>query len=107
MPLSSTSSRTVPFQVAGAVWRAWQRAHGRTLIRGRTSDSSARSSARLDDQRVLALVHWQGHGKRSGVDLKHVRSTGAQVFHVRDGKVHRFVHYWDREHALADLDLKE
>jgi ketosteroid isomerase-like protein len=59
----------------------------------------------LDDQRVLVLVHWSGRGKRSGVQLSHVRSTGAQLFHVHDGQVTKFIHYWDRERALADLGL--
>jgi ketosteroid isomerase-like protein len=59
----------------------------------------------LDDERVLVLVRWGGRGKRSGVELSQMRATGAQLFHVREGKVAKFVHYWDRERALADLGL--
>jgi ketosteroid isomerase-like protein len=59
----------------------------------------------LDDERVLVLVRWVGRGKRSGARLEHVRSTGAQLFHVRDGQVTKFVHYWDRDRALDDLGL--
>jgi ketosteroid isomerase-like protein len=61
----------------------------------------------LDDKSVLALVHWVGHGKRSGLELGQIRSEGAQIFHVRAGRVLRFAHYWDRERALADLGLEE
>jgi ketosteroid isomerase-like protein len=61
----------------------------------------------LDGERVLVLVHWVGQGKRSGLELAHMRSTGAQLFHVREAQVTRFIHYWDRDHALADLGLKE
>ena len=59
----------------------------------------------LDGERVLVLVQASGHGKTSGLDLGEMRTKAAQVFHVRDGKVTRFVFYWDRDRALADLGL--
>jgi len=59
----------------------------------------------LDDQRVLVLDHRSGRGKTSGLDLGQVRTTGARLFHIREGKVTRLVIYLDRERALADLGL--
>jgi ketosteroid isomerase-like protein len=58
----------------------------------------------VDDERVLVLVRRRGRGKASGMD---VATKGATVFHIRDGNVTKFVSYWDRERALADLGLKE
>src|SRR5207253_5493115 len=59
----------------------------------------------LDDERVLVLIHYHGRGKASGVDLGEIGATSAQLYHVRDGKVTRWVSYWDRERAFADVGL--
>lgn len=59
----------------------------------------------LNGERVLALQRFSVRGKTSGLDLRQVR--GANLFHVRGGKVTRLVLYWDRERALADLGLVE
>jgi ketosteroid isomerase-like protein len=59
----------------------------------------------LDDERVLVLVDWSGHGKTSGLELGRIRTPAAALVHVRDGKVVRLVLYIDRERALADLGL--
>jgi ketosteroid isomerase-like protein len=56
----------------------------------------------LDDRRVLVLVHRSGRGKASGLELE---ARSAHLFEIRGGKVVRFVHYWDRDRALADLGL--
>jgi ketosteroid isomerase-like protein len=61
----------------------------------------------LDNERVLVLQRYRGRGKVSGVDLGNVRAAGAQLFHIRDGRVSRLITYWDRDRALADLGLKE
>jgi ketosteroid isomerase-like protein len=59
----------------------------------------------LDDERLLVLVRYAGRGRTSGLDLAQFGPKGAWLFHVRDGKVTRFVRYWNRERALADLGL--
>lgn len=40
------------------------------------------------------------------MDLGKLRTTGANVFHIREGKVVKLVIYFDRRHALADLGLE-
>ena len=86
--------------VCAAAWRdllsAWE---------GMLSD--AEQYLELDNERVLVLAHFSGHGKRSGLDLEQITGSGrgAGLFHVRDGKVTRHVVYLDRERALADLGL--
>jgi ketosteroid isomerase-like protein len=59
----------------------------------------------LDEQRVLVLDHRSGRGKTSGLDLAQVRTDGARLFHIRDGRVTRLVVYLDRDRAFADLGL--
>jgi ketosteroid isomerase-like protein len=59
----------------------------------------------LDDERVLVLIDYSGRGKLSGLEVGQLRAKGAHVFHIRGGKVTKFVRYLDRERALADLGL--
>jgi ketosteroid isomerase-like protein len=59
----------------------------------------------LDSQRVLVLTRVRGRGKASGMALEALSSDGAQVVHIRDGKVTRIDVYYDRHRALADLGL--
>jgi ketosteroid isomerase-like protein len=59
----------------------------------------------LDDERVLVLIRFAGRGKMSGLELGQMRAKGASVFHIRDGKVTRYIRYFDRERALADLGV--
>jgi hypothetical protein len=51
------------------------------------------------------FIHLFGRGKVSGLELGKIGAKGANLFHVRDGKVTRFVFYMDRENALIDLGL--
>ncbi len=59
----------------------------------------------LDEERVLVLMHFRGRGKTSGLEVGDIQMKGANVFHVRGGKVTRLVLYWDRERAFADDGL--
>jgi ketosteroid isomerase-like protein len=63
----------------------------------------------LDGERILALVHFSGRGKASGLEAAQWTTTkgGVNLFHVRGGKVTRLVIYFDRGRALADLGLEE
>ena len=60
----------------------------------------------LDDERVLVLNHLSGRGKTSGLDLAQIRSTGAALFQIRDGKVTKLHIHWDPDRALADRGLE-
>ena len=58
-------------------------------------------------ERVLVLKP-SGRGKTSGLDVgQRPKRAGANLLHVRDGKVTRHVLYWNRERALADLGISE
>jgi ketosteroid isomerase-like protein len=59
----------------------------------------------LDDERVLVLTHPSGRGKTSGLEVGQLQPKGANLFHVRGGKVTRLVVWMLRERALADLGL--
>jgi ketosteroid isomerase-like protein len=72
---------------------------------GRTTASRWDEYRELDDERVLVLVNYSGRGRTSGLELRQMRARQAQLLHVRDGRVTRFVSYWDRDRALADLGL--
>ena len=61
----------------------------------------------LDDERVLVLMHFSGRGKTSGLELGDIQMKGANLFHIRGGRVTRLVTYWDRERAFADIGLRE
>ena len=61
----------------------------------------------LDDGRVLALHVFTARGRKSGLELEHVRRAAAAVYTIHDGKVSRLVHYFDRNRALAELGLEE
>ena len=56
---------------------------------------------------MLALMHFGGLGKTSGLKVEDIQMKGANLFHLRDGKVTRLVTYWDRERAFADVGLEE
>jgi hypothetical protein len=64
---------------------------------------------KLDDERILVLMLHCGWGKTSGLDVGQTgtKRAGANVLHVRDGRVARLVLYWDRKRALADLGISE
>jgi ketosteroid isomerase-like protein len=74
-----------------SVWEDWR--------------TEAEEYRELDNERVLVLNHFSGSGKTSGLELGQMRSRGAFLFHLRGGKVTRFVGYFNAERALADLGL--
>ena len=59
----------------------------------------------LDSERVLVLTHGRGRGKTSGLELRQIAGQTADVFYLREGKVTKFVVYFDLQHASADLGL--
>jgi ketosteroid isomerase-like protein len=66
---------------------------------------SADGYQELDDERVLVLVRVRARGKTSGLDLGQIQAKAAGLFQFREGKVIRYVIYFDRDRALADLGL--
>ena len=61
----------------------------------------------LDQERVLVLSVFTGRGRTSGVDIGQTQPKGANLFHVRNGKVTRLVTYLNRAEALEAARLSE
>jgi hypothetical protein len=80
-------------------WRAYLRAWGNLR-------AEAEEYREIDGERVLVLARNGGVGKTSGLDLAQIGES-ANVFHIRAGKVHKLVLYWNRECAFADLGIEE
>jgi ketosteroid isomerase-like protein len=59
----------------------------------------------IDDERVLVLTQNTGRGRASGLELGEMVTRGANVLHIRDGKVAKLDAYFDRDLALARLGL--
>jgi hypothetical protein len=41
------------------------------------------------------------------VTLEQMQAKGANLFHIRNGKVSKLIAYFDRANALADLGIEE
>ena len=61
----------------------------------------------LDGERVLIFLTAYARGRASGLEAKGGDTAGANLMHVRDGRVVKFIAYWDRTRAFADLGLAE
>ena len=59
----------------------------------------------LDGERVLVLMQHGGYGRASGLGDQQLRTEGANVFHIREGKVTRLVLSWHRDRALSYLGM--
>ena len=79
-------------------WRAW-------LSAWEDFSQEAADYREVDDERVLVSFRCSGRGKTSGLDLAQVHPELVAVFHVREGRVTRFVGYVDRARALGELGL--
>ena len=80
--------------------RAW----GETIGSFDDFRAEAEEVRAVDAERVFVLTRNTGRGKTSGFELGETQTRGANIIHVRDGKVTRLVAYFDRDQALADLD---
>ena len=94
------STRTTGLVEMGQRWREWMS----VWEDYRTESEEFRE---LDGGRVLVLMYHDERGKASGVGIEGMKTPGANVFDIRDGKVTRVALYWNREDALADLGIGE
>jgi ketosteroid isomerase-like protein len=70
--------------------------------------STAEDYREVDAGRILVFVRAHGRSGTSGITLEQLHTKGgANMIHVRDGRVTRLVLYYSRTHALADLGLQE
>jgi hypothetical protein len=83
-----------------AAWRDFLEAWGDYRVR-------ADEFRVLDAERVLVLLTARARGRASGLEALQGATEGANVFHVRGGKVTKLFIYWTREDALADLGIEE
>lgn len=58
----------------------------------------------LGDGRVLVFTRNTGRSKGSGLELGDMHTCGANVIHVRDGRIAKLVAYFNRDQALADVE---
>jgi ketosteroid isomerase-like protein len=58
----------------------------------------------LEDGRVLVLTRITGQGSTAGAQIGQTRAT---LLTFEDGKVVRYLTYWNRGHGLADFGLEE
>jgi hypothetical protein len=62
----------------------------------------------LDEERILVSVSGHGRGRTSGLTMDDLHAHGgANLFHVRDGKVTRLVLAYDGKRALAELGMAD
>jgi hypothetical protein len=105
----SSYSPTASKPIAREGWPRWRSLWRRWLDTWEEYRVEVDEYRELDGERILVLMLHCGRGKTSGLDLgqigKGAKRAGANVLHVRNGRVRRLVLYWDRERALADLGL--
>jgi hypothetical protein len=59
----------------------------------------------LDHGRLLVLASNTGSGNARGLEIGQIFPKGADLFHIRCGKVDETLSYWERHRALAGLGL--
>ena len=90
-----------PVQVRGlaAMARTW----GEAISPYENLTVAAEEYRELDSERVLVLTRNEGRARGSGFDIGRILTPGANLFHIRDGRVVKLVLYFNRENAPADL----
>jgi hypothetical protein len=94
-------------RAAGRARRRWRGRSASSISTWTELRNHAEAYRELDEERVLVLVKVSGRGKTSGAELDRMHSTAAGLFHIRDGKVTKYVQHFERGRALADLGLAE